>query len=218
MENYTANPFRLFLHSYFTLFLMMKNTLYPLMILLATFFVACQPSNQNMENAEAVQDRSAQEVVTGGKPSENLRANAIKAGDFAKQAEWSLGLIQEQLKKSAGKVNGLGEVSILLDDNFQMAIRNNYNGEMIEKRVSLANLDTDIKNIEIISDSHGHPNPGLKFKVLDGKPGVEVYKDGSKTETLKELELIFAERKMVHKAISAMTNAVNASRGIVHEE
>ncbi len=193
---------------------MMKNTLYPLMILLTGFFFACQNSNPELEGAEEIKDRSAQKIVTGGKPSDDMKANAIKEGDYKRQIEWSLGLLQESLRNSSGKVNGLGEISVLLDENFQMVIRNKHKGDVTEQRVSLANLDNDIKNIVIISDAQDNPNPGIKFKVLDGKPGIETYKNGTKGETSRELELLFAERKMVHKVLSAMTNAVNSARGL----
>lgn len=191
---------------------MMKNTLYPMLILLAGLFFSCQNST-DLKNAEEIKDRSEQKIVTGGDAVEDLRANAIKESDIAGQIKWSLGLLQEALRESSGQVNGLGEISVLLDENYQMAIKNKFDGDDFEKRVNLANLDADAKNIEIISDSHGHPNPGLRIKVLPGKPGVEIFKNGSKNKTEDFLEIILAERKMVHKVLSAVTNAIKAAQG-----
>lgn len=86
---------------------------------LMVMLLACNSKNPELENAEQVKDRSEQKVVTGGNPSDDLKANAIQEGDIAGRVKWSLGRIQEELRNSTGAIESLGEVSVLVDANFQ---------------------------------------------------------------------------------------------------
>ena len=189
---------------------MKKYTIY-FSIAAVSIFTACQSGNPELENATTIKDRSEQQVVTGGKPSDDLKANAISEGDIAGQVKWSLGRVQEELRNSKGSVVGLGEVTVLVDDNFQMVIKNEFEGDVYEKRVGLSNLDIDVKKLQIVRDNGDDiPNPGFKIPVLEGKPGVEIYKNGSKQETVKELEILLGERRQVQLVVSALTQAVKA--------
>ncbi|HHM21032.1 MAG TPA: hypothetical protein ENJ20_03315 [Bacteroidetes bacterium] len=191
---------------------MKKTFIYSLSILIACLS-ACDRGNPDPQNATAIKDRSEQQVVTGGSPSDDLKANAIDMGDTRKMVEWSLGRVQEELRKSAKEIDDLGEVTVLVDDHFQMIIRNKNNGEVTEQRVLLANLDTDMKKMKIIVNYGDVPFPGFRMPVVEGKPGVEIYKNGKKVETKKTLDLTLAERKQVQLVISALTQAIRAVRG-----
>ena len=178
------------------------------MVFSAILFTACNSGNPELKNAEEIKDRSEQQIITAGeKPVEALKANAISEGDIAGQIKWSLGRVQEELKASVGKVDGLGEITVLLDENLQMVIRNKHNGTVYEKRVKLANLETDVSKFQIVVDNDTNPNPGFKIPVVAGRPGVEIYVNGEKKETLKELEILLGERRQVQLVISALTQA-----------
>ena len=58
--------------------------------------VGCSSGNPELENAQAIKDRSEQKTVTG-KPAEDLKANAIEETDVKGRVEWSLGRVQEEL-------------------------------------------------------------------------------------------------------------------------
>ena len=107
----------------------------------------------------------------------------------------------------------MGDISVLVDDNYQMVIRNKNDGNVYEQRVSLANLDTNMKNMQIIVDRGDVPHPGFRMPVLKGKPGVEIYENGQKKETKQELEILLSERRQVQLVISALTQAVRSVRG-----
>ena len=190
---------------------MKKISFFPFLCLL--LMLSCGPSNPDLENATVVKDRSEQQIVTGDKPSDNLKANAIDDGDTAGKIRWSLGRIQEEMRNSIGAIAGLESVDVLLDDNFQMVLRTKENGDTYERRVGIANIDIDMKNIQIIRDGDEYPNPGFRMPILADKAGVEIYKNGSKTETKRELEIILGERRQVQLVVSALTHAVRSARG-----
>ncbi len=175
------------------------------------FLFACGQTNPELKNAEEIKDRSEQKVVTGGKPSENLRANAIEEGDLESRIKWSLGRVQEELRKSTDMVDSYGEISVLLDENHQMVIRNKKGLTTEERRVSLANLNTDVKTIKIIADGDGVPNPGFKMSVIEGRAGIDYFVNGTKKETLNELEILLGERRQVQLVISALTQAIRTA-------
>ena len=191
----------------------MKKITHLSLILFIALFTSCNSGNPELKNAEEIKDRSEQQKVTGDKPVETLRANAISEGDIEGQIKWSLGRLQEELRASVGKVKELGEVSVLLDDNLQMVIRNKFDGNVYEKRVGVANLNTDMSKLQIIVDNGNVLNPGFKMPVLDGKPGVEIFVNGEKKETVKELEIFLGERRQVQLVISALTQAAQTAQG-----
>ena len=191
----------------------MKKTLFIAIVNLAILFCACG-GNPDLKNPKEVKDRSEQQqVVTGGTPTENLKANAIDVGDTEKLIKWSLGRVQEELKKSQGAIDELGEVSVLLDENFQMVIRNAKDGNVYEKRVKLTSLDHDVKALQIVADNSTNSHPGFTMAVMEGEPGVDYYENGNKTETKKELEIYLKERRQVQLVVSAMVQAVQTAKG-----
>lgn len=189
----------------------MKNLLIVTIAFCTLFLFACGQSNPELENAQEVKDRSEQKVVTGGTPSEDLKANAIDENDLESRIKWSLGRVQEEMRAAADRVDSYGEISVLLDDNHQMVIRNKKGLTTEERRVNLSNLNTDIKTMTIIRDGDGGPNPGFKMSVIPGKPGVDYFVNGSKKETLQELEILLGERRQVQLVISALTQAIRTA-------
>lgn len=175
--------------------------------------MSCGSENPELKNATTVKDRSEQQILTGDKPSENLKANAIEEGDAAGKIRWSLGRVQEEMRNSIGTISGLESVDVLLDDNFQMVIRTKENGDSYEKRVGIANIDIDMKKIQILRDGDEYPNPGFRMPILEEKPGVEIYRNGVKSETKRELEIVLGERRQVQLVVSALTHAVKSARG-----
>lgn len=189
----------------------MKNLLIISITSCSLFLFSCGQSNPELKNAQEVKDRSEQKVVTGGTASDDLKANAINEGDLESRIKWSLGRVQEEMRKASEKVDAYGEISVLLDDNHQMVIRNKKGLTTEERRVSLANLNTDIKTITIIADGDGVPNPGFKMAILPGKAGIDYFVNGTKKETLQELEIFLGERRQVQLVISALTQAIKTA-------
>jgi hypothetical protein len=165
-----------------------------------------------MENAEKVGSREDQAIVTDD-PVENLKSNAIKHDDYLGQAKWGLGTLQTSYNESQASVDVLGEVTISLDDNFMLSIKNDLDGDVLEQRVNLANLSSDLKSFEWIVDNGENPYPGVKIPVLEGQKGVENLEDGILKGTEDYLEIILADRKMVQRSLSGLMNAIRAARG-----
>ncbi len=175
---------------------------------------SCAESNPDPQNAVEIKSRTEQEVKTGEKPTDVIRANAIAEGDAVGRAKWSLGRVQEELNASAGKVDGLGKVSVLLDDNMLLIIRNEYDGDTFEKRVNLANLIADPKQMEFVVDGKdGAHHPGVRIPTIEGKAPVEIFKNGSKKGSEDQLEILLGERRQVQLVVSAMTHAIKVAQG-----
>lgn len=191
----------------------MKKNILAALLFSTVFTFSCTQRNPELKNAVDVKDRSEQKIVTGGKPSDDLRANAIPEGDIMARAKWSLGRVKEELKNSSVTVQNLGEINVLLDDNLTMVIQNVVNGEVYERRVNLANLNSDSKSMKIIADRGDNIHPGIQFSVLEGKAGVEHFKDGKLIKTERHLEFLLAERRQVQLVASAMFQAIKVSQG-----
>ncbi len=192
----------------------MKNLIIASLALVMVLSISCGESNPPPENAIEIQSRTDQQVETGGKPRDQLNANSVPEGDVVGRAKWSLGRVQEELNISSGKVKDLGKVSVFLDDNMMLIIRNEFDGDVFEKRVLLESLISDAKKMEFVVDKDADsPNPGVRIPVMDGKAPVELFKNGRKTGSEKKLELLFGERRQVQLVVSAMSHAIKVSQG-----
>jgi len=192
----------------------MKNLLVILVSLSTLFFQSCGESNPDPQNPVEIKSRTDQKVTTGGRPRDDFAANSVPVDDAVGRAKWSLGRVQEELTASAGQVKGLGKSTVLLDDNMLMVIKNEVDGDVYEKRVNLANLDADVKHMKFIVDNDpDRPNPGVQIPVLEGKAPVEIFKNGSKKDSKKYLEILLGERGQVQLVVSAMAHAIKVSQG-----
>lgn len=175
----------------------------------ALLLTAC--GGTEMENAEAVGAREDQLAKTDD-PVADLEANAVKFDDLLGLAKRSLGTVQSVYNDQQGAVHTLGEVTVLLDDNFILSIQNKIDGDILEQRVNLKNLNSELESFDWIVDNGENPYPGVRVPTLDEKSSVEILEDGSLQGTESYLEIILSERKAVQKCLSGLINAIRAAR------
>lgn len=176
----------------------------------AISILACNRENPSVVNPEPVGDKNWVTSDTGKKTDE-LKANSVQGGDPKAMMSRALQTLQTAYKAANGKVIGVGEVTVLLDDANNLIIENKSGSSTISTMVNLKSIDTDFKHIEILSDSQGHPSPGFRIKTLPGQPKVEVTKGGSKSE-MDYLEVILSERADVQHSLSALTMAAQIAQ------
>ena len=199
----------------FIIFITDKN--YPMLrssILLLAFaciIFSCRRDNPDVVNATPVGDKVWKKTESGKKADE-LRANATKEDDIKGLATSSLQTLQQAYKAASGKVPGVGEVTVLVDDNLNLLIENKSGSNTTTTQVNLKSIDTDFKHLEIISNHQADVFPGFRIKVLPGQAKVVVLKNGSKEKELDYLEIYLAKRSDVEHSISAITLAAQAAQ------
>ncbi|MCF8244546.1 MAG: hypothetical protein K9J37_08290 [Saprospiraceae bacterium] len=188
---------------------MVKNSIF--LFVFVSLFLSCTSENPDVVNAEPVGDKVWIKSESGKKTDE-LKANASSEGEKKDMMSKALQTLQASYNAAKGKVPGVDDVTVLLDDNMNLLIENKSEGTTTTTQANLKSLDTDFKNIEIFSDVQGHSYPGFRVKVLPGKAKVVVLKNGVKDKELDYLEVILADRTDVHHSISALTMAAQIAQ------
>ena len=173
--------------------------------------LSCKRENPSVANAQPVGDKNW--VTTeAGKKSDELKANAASEADVKGMMSKALQTLQSGYTASKGKVPGVDNVTVLLDDNMNLLIENKSGLTTTTTQVNLKSLDTDFKHIEILSDAQGHEFPGFRIKTLPGQAKVEILKNGSKSKEMDYFEVILAERMDVQHSLSALTMAAQIAQ------
>lgn len=176
-----------------------------------SLIISCKRENPNVENATPVGEKNWVKTESGTK-SEELMANSASEGDVKGMMTKSLQTLQSGFTASKGKVPGLDDVTVLIDDNMNLLIENKSGFTTTTTQVNLKNLDADMQNVEVLSDANpDNKFPGFRIKVLPGKAKVEVMKGGTKTQQ-DYLEIIHAERGDVIHSLSALTMAAQIAQ------
>ncbi len=178
---------------------------------------SCNRENPDVVNAKPVGERATIQLDSASN-SENLAANSAEEGDMKGVATKALQPLQTVYKAASGKVPGIDEVTVMVDDNLNLIIENKSGSSTTSSTVNLMSIDTKMENIEIIPDKDGNKYPGFRIKTLSGKPKVAILKNGTKDKDLDYLEIFMAERKDVHKAITSIIFAAQAAQSSLPAE
>ena len=172
----------------------------------------CREEVSAPRNAETIEERQWKSAPDG-KPVDELAANAIADSDTKGKITWSLASLQTAYREAAGKVPGLGKVTVMVDDDLNLIISNELEGAVEEKRVSLKSLDPDFSHVGLIVNKNPNEFPGLRIPVLKGKDKVLIIKNGVVQSKVEHLEIVLADRSAVQKMASGLTNAIQAAQG-----
>lgn len=186
----------------------LKKLIY--LFIAVAFLASC--GGTDMKNPEEVGSRE-ETTVTSDDAVSDLKANAIKQDDLLGQAKYALGILQSNYNSSSETVDVIGEVTVSVDDNFILSIKNKVDGDVHEQRVSLKDLDSNLRSFEWIVDNGENPYPGVKIPVMEGKSSVEKLVDGSLQSSETHLEIIHDNRKAVQVSVSGLMNAIRAAKG-----
>ncbi len=178
---------------------------------LALVFSACGNEVPEAKNPIPVGDQT----TVGTEDSiatENLKAKGVSEDDLHGQAKSSLAFLQDELNKASGTVPGIGQATVLLDDNLMMIIRNEKDGKLEETKVNLKNLNPDPKSLQVFLEGTKSEFPGFRMFTLEEKPTVEVSSGGSSSRQ-NYIEFFLSNRSAVERALSGLMQAVRSAQG-----
>ena len=122
---------------------MVKKSIY--LFVFVSLFLSCTSENPDVVNAEPVGDKVWVKSESGKKTDE-LKANASSEGEQKEMMSKALQTLQAGYNASKGKVPGVDDVTVLLDDNMNLLIENKSGGTTTTTQANLKSLDTDFKN------------------------------------------------------------------------
>jgi hypothetical protein len=173
---------------------------------------ACGQEAPSTKNAVEVGEKEWKKAESG-KASDELAANAIPDSDVVGKVKYSLTALQEEYKKADGVVPGIGKVTLLLDENLTLIIKNEFQGKTYETRADLKSLDPETSHIGVIVDQNPGEFPGIQIPVLAGKSKVLKMEDGKVKSKEDFLEIKLADRPGIERIAAAMMNAIQSAHG-----
>lgn len=182
---------------------------------IASLLLACN-SEPKEGNYQQVEQRSAA-VPTGGNAAEQLTAAALEETNYVERVRQSFVPLQEEIRKAKGKVPGIGDVTVLVDEQFNLLIENRYEGSVVQTKVNLKHLNNSQGGMMLIPDKNPGEFPGLRILVKDGQPGVQILKDGKLEKEEKQLEIYLADRSAIERITPAVLQALNIANGNLPE-
>ncbi len=183
------------------------------LLTLASLLFACgnDPKDSNFQQVEA----NMPVLPTGASPTEQLSAMAIEESNYLERVRQSFVPLQEEYRKAKGKVPGIGEVTIFVDDNFTLLIENKFEGSTYQTKVNLKNLNNAQGGMRLVPDNNPGDFPGLRIFVKDKNPGVEIIKDGKLVKEERQLEIYLADRASIERVTPAVLQGLNIANGNV---
>lgn len=183
--------------------------------LISSLFFACQSDSKDA-NLQQVETNSPN-VPAGATPAEQLQAVALEESDYLERIKQSFLPLQQEYRKATGKVPGIGDVNIFVDEKFTLLIENKYKGSSYQTKVNLKNLNNEQGGMSLVPDNKPGEFPGLKVFVKDGKPGVEIWKDDVLQRELRQLEIYLADRAGIERVTPTILQALNIANGNLPE-
>lgn len=172
--------------------------------LAVVLLAACKNDNsqQDTPNTEPVPAEQSQT------PLEKLKARALEETDYIGRVRNSFIPIQDELTKAEGKIPSIGKVTVFVDDHFVLLIKNEKGKDVYETKVDLHNLNPADGGMMLIPDLKPGDFPGIKILALDGKPGVQFFKNGKLEKEERFLEIYLPQRHNIERIAPALSQAL----------
>ncbi|MBI1225524.1 MAG: hypothetical protein GC192_09845 [Bacteroidetes bacterium] len=183
-------------------------------IVFTALFFACQQDSKS-NDYEKVDGNSI--VPTGATSTDILTAAALEETDYLQRIKQSFVPLEQEYQKANGVVPGVGEVHVFVDKNYVLLIENTYKGSVYQSKVNLKNLNNAQGGMSLMPDNAPGEFPGLKIYVKDGKPGVEMLKDGKLVKEARELDIYLADRAGIERVTPAILQGLNVASGNLPE-
>lgn len=183
---------------------------------LASLLLAC--NSDSKEGSYQQVDESSAIVPMGGNVAEHVTAAALEETNYVERVRQSFVPLQEELRKAKGKVPGIGDATVLVDEHFNLLIENKNEGSIIQTKVNLKNLNNEQGGMMLIPDKQPGEFPGLRVFVKEGKPGVQIIQDGKQIREDKQLEIFLADRPGIERVTPAVLQALNIANGNLPKE
>lgn len=187
---------------------MIQKLLLPLLIILV--LQAC--GNDSPEQAATAAD--AEMADDSAASLENLKENAVDESDYLGRVRATAQKIQATYQETKGKMPDRGDVTLNIDDNFNLTIQNDLNGDIFKTEVNLKNLNGEEGGMMLLPDSKPGEYPGLRLLVADGKQGVKIYKNGKLEKEERYLDIYMPQRNHIEAIAPAWASILN----VVHHK
>jgi len=174
------------------------------------FLMSCASEPGEPENTQAVTPTDGH--VSGG--MNDIKSQAIDENDRFGRVNHSLGILQKEFQISNNIDHWQGKMTVFVDENFTMLIRQEIDGKVFDSKVNLKNLNPENGGMRLIPNQGPDEHPGFSISVIDGKEGVERSEDGkvvAKDE--RELHIFMSSRENIEKVVPAFVQALNVVHG-----
>ncbi len=189
------------------------------LLLLAAFpiaigFAACKNDTATQAGAETPQMvGEPAPPPTGGTPLEQIKATALQESDIIGRVERSLMNVQKEFNDSEGKVPGQGKITLFVDAKFTFLLKNEVDGDVFESKVNLKDLNVAEGGMQLIADKTADEKPGVRIPVQEGKPKVEITKNGKVLKESNELVFYMATRENIQRMLPSLLQAIQTAQG-----
>lgn len=182
-----------------------------LLLLMTSLLHACS----NDSSGEAPAQTDTQTADTSNVSFEVLKENAVDESDHLGRVRATVQKIQAVYRETNGKMPERGEVTLSVDENFNLTIRNEVDGDVFKTVVNLKNLNGEAGGMMLLPDSKPGEYPGLRLLVTDGKPGVKVFKNDQLEKEERSLDIYMPERSHIETIAPAWASILNV---VVHRK
>ncbi len=179
-------------------------------IFLGSFLFLLQAcGNEPANTAETAAETQTQSGLEG------LKANAVDEGNHLARVQATVKKVQKEYDDTRGQMPGRGRVTVSIDDNYNLIIQNDVEGDVLKTQVNLKNLNPDNGGMMLLPDNKPGDFPGIRLLVMEGKPGVSFLKNGELQKEERYLDIYMPKRTNIENLAPAMSSILNVVHGKV---
>jgi hypothetical protein len=174
-------------------------------------FQACgnEPAEQT---TAATGDTTAAQPLTG---MDALKASAVDESDHLGRVQATVKKVQKEYDDTKGKMPGRGKMTVSIDNDFNLIIQNEVEGDVIKTQVNLKDLNPDDGGMVLLPDLKPGEYPGIRLLTINNKPGVVTYKNGEKQKEEPHLDIYMPQRNNIENIAPALSSILNVVHGKV---
>lgn len=169
--------------------------------------ISCDSQQDNAQNANNMPPPPPMDTVHHMTPVEELRAQAFDEEDIQGRIEYGLEVLRNAYKRAKGKVPRIGDVTVTVDDDCNLNIRNEWEGKVYETKVNMRNLDPN-NGFGLIPDNVPGTFPGMRIYTMNDAPDVEIYVDGELKTKNNEIVVFLETRDHIGELVPAMVQTI----------
>ena len=149
---------------------------------------------------------------------EEMRTQVLAEDDYIGRMEKGLSTLRQYYQLSEEAMPDLGKITIDLTEKLDLTIINELNGDVIETKVNLLNLNTADGGFRLIPDKNLGDFPGLRVKTINDEPLVLVYKNGKLVNKNNELVIFLKDRESIEKITPAVLQTLRVAKEMKEQE
>jgi hypothetical protein len=188
----------------------MKIKFLPIALSLAIFSCQNEPKTTT-ETSTPTPSNTSSPMPTSA--AERLKAVALEETDYIGRVRDLVNDLQEEYVRAGGKVDGVGKVTVTVDDSFNLLIDNKLDGQTHLTKVNLKDLKHKENGMSAIPESATNKFPGLRIETLGGKQKVQHLKNGKLEKEENFITFFLTDRAAVEKVVPSMFQAINIATG-----